>query len=202
MLTIIGAGPGGYVAAIRAAQLGARVTVVEAAEVGGTCLNKGCIPTKTLIASAEMLNRVRDAADFGIDIPGLLAVNLDRIRERKDKVVVDSGQRAFGACSKAGEWNWSKAAASLLSAAARSVSQNGRLEQRDSNRDRIIIATGSRPARIPGFPFDGSTVMTSDDAVQLRKVPAQAAHSRCRRDRLANSLSSTGHSAQKSPSLK
>src|SRR5512141_468633 len=86
-LTIIGAGPGGYVAALRAAQKGAQVTVVESAEVGGTCLNWGCIPTKTLIASAEALERVRHAADFGVELSGEAGYNLDKIRERKDKVV-------------------------------------------------------------------------------------------------------------------
>src|SRR5512140_571708 len=86
-LTIIGAGPGGYVAAIRAAQKGAQVTVVEGAEVGGTCLNHGCIPTKTLIASAEALVRTRNAADFGVQVSGEVGFNLAKVRERKDKVV-------------------------------------------------------------------------------------------------------------------
>ena len=69
-ITIIGGGPGGYVAAIRAAQMGARVTVVEQAELGGTCLNWGCIPTKTLIASAVALEHVRGAAAYGIEVSG------------------------------------------------------------------------------------------------------------------------------------
>ena len=86
-LTIIGAGPGGYVAAIRAAQQGAQVTVVEDAEVGGTCLNWGCIPTKTLIASAEALERTRRAGEFGVEVSGTVGFNLSRILERKDKVV-------------------------------------------------------------------------------------------------------------------
>jgi dihydrolipoamide dehydrogenase len=86
-LTIIGGGPGGYVAAIRAAQMGAQVTVVEQAELGGTCLNWGCIPTKTLIASAVALERVRGAAAYGIEVPGAAQVNLAKVRERKDRVV-------------------------------------------------------------------------------------------------------------------
>jgi len=69
-LTIIGAGPGGYVAAIRAAQKGAQVTLVESEEVGGNCLNRGCIPTKALIASAEALEHMRNAADFGVEVAG------------------------------------------------------------------------------------------------------------------------------------
>ena len=84
-LTIIGAGPGGYVAAIRAAQKGAQVTVVEAAEVGGTCLNWGCIPTKTLIASAEALERARTAPDFGIELSGEVGINIGN----PERLVVD-----------------------------------------------------------------------------------------------------------------
>ena len=86
-ITIIGAGPGGYVAAIRAAQKGARVTVVETAEVGGTCLNWGCIPTKTLIASAERLEQVRHAGAYGVEVSGEVKFSLEKIRERKDRVV-------------------------------------------------------------------------------------------------------------------
>jgi len=86
-LTIIGAGPGGYVAAIRAAQIGAQVTVVEESEVGGACLNWGCIPTKTLIASTEALEQARHSAEFGIELTGEVRYNLNKIRERKDRVV-------------------------------------------------------------------------------------------------------------------
>ena len=67
-IAILGAGPGGYVAAIRAAQLGAKVTVIEDAEVGGTCLNRGCIPTKTLVATTEVYEKVKEAASFGIEL--------------------------------------------------------------------------------------------------------------------------------------
>jgi dihydrolipoamide dehydrogenase len=86
-IAIIGAGPGGYVAAIRAAQSGASVTIIEAYEVGGTCLNWGCIPTKVLIASAEALNRARDIKSFGIDLTGEVTPNLLNIQERKNKIV-------------------------------------------------------------------------------------------------------------------
>src|SRR5512143_373418 len=86
-ITIIGAGPGGYVAAVRAAQKGAQVTIVESAEVGGTCLNQGCIPTKTIIASVEALERVRNAGAYGIEVSGAVNFSLAKIRERKDKVV-------------------------------------------------------------------------------------------------------------------
>ena len=168
-LTIIGAGPGGYVAAIRAAQKGAQVTVVENAEVGGTCLNRGCIPTKTLIASAEALVHARRAAEFGLEVAGVVSYNLSRIRERKDKVVSTQVKGIKGLFKS---WGVSliEGRGSLLSPdMVRVVQQDG--TTMDVKSDRVIIATGSRPAKIPGIPFDGESVMTSDDAVQLKRVP-------------------------------
>ncbi|HEX9021735.1 MAG TPA: dihydrolipoyl dehydrogenase [Nitrospirota bacterium] len=168
-LTIIGAGPGGYVAAIRAAQKGALVTVIEGAEVGGVCLNRGCIPTKTLIASAEALERAKKTAEFGVEIPGEAGFNLARIRERKDKVV-STQVKGVRALFKSWGVNLIEGRGSLLSPdVARVVQSDG--TTMDVKSDRIIIATGSRPAKLPGFPFDGESVITSDEAVQLRRVP-------------------------------
>jgi dihydrolipoamide dehydrogenase len=168
-LTIIGAGPGGYVAAIRAAQRGARVTVVEGAEVGGTCLNRGCIPTKTLIASAEALVHVRRAEELGLEISGDVSYNLSRIRERKDKVV---STQVKGIKNLFKSWGVSliEGRGSLLSPEVVRVVQNDGSSM-DIKSDRIIIATGSKPATIPGIPFDGESVITSDDAVQFKNVP-------------------------------
>ena len=86
-LTVLGAGPGGYVAALKAAQLGAEVTVIEESEVGGTCLNWGCIPTKTLIASAEVLHKIKNSKNFGLELEGTVSPNIEKIVERKNKVV-------------------------------------------------------------------------------------------------------------------
>ncbi len=168
-LTIIGAGPGGYVAAVRAAQKGAQVTVIENAEVGGTCLNVGCIPTKTLIASAEALERAKNAADFGIDISGAVGYNLERIRERRDKVV-SIQVRGVRALFKSWGVNLIDGRGTLLSPdVVRVVQKDG--TTMDIKSDKVIVATGSRPARLPGFPFDGDTVITSDDAIRLNKIP-------------------------------
>jgi len=170
-LTIIGAGPGGYVAAIRAAQRGAQVTVVEESEVGGTCLNWGCIPTKTLIASTEALEHARNSAEFGIELTGEVRYNLNKIRERKNKVVATQ-IKGIRALFKSQGITLIPGKGSLLSEdVVRSVQKDGTTQ--DIRSDRIIIATGSRPARVAGFPFDGETVMTSDDAVQLKSVPKQ-----------------------------
>ena len=86
---IIGAGPGGYVAAIRAAQLGAEVTVIEDDHVGGTCLNWGCIPSKVMITTAELLEKFYRADHFGIDLKGSVQPNMQKLMARKQAVVKD-----------------------------------------------------------------------------------------------------------------
>ena len=169
-LTIIGAGPGGYVAAIRAAQRGAQVTVIEDYEVGGTCLNWGCIPTKTLVASAEALEHARHAGDFGVELSGEVKYSLDRIRERKDKVVSTQIKGIRGLFKSWGV-TLIQGRGSLLSPdVVRAVQKDGTTQ--DIKSEKVILATGSRPARLPGFPFDGERVLTSDDAVQMKRVPA------------------------------
>lgn len=168
-LSIIGAGPGGYVAALRAAQRGAQVTVIERSEVGGTCLHQGCIPTKTLIASAETLERIRHADAFGITIPGEVTYNLEKIRERRDKVIA-AQVKGIRALFKGRGVSLVQARASLLGpAVVRAMGPDG--AARDIASDRIIIATGSRPAGIAGVEPDGARVLTSDDAVRLKTVP-------------------------------
>ncbi len=168
-LTIIGAGPGGYVAAIRAAQKGAQVTVIEKAEVGGTCLNWGCIPTKTLIASAEALEHTRHSDEFGVDVVGPVGFNLSRILARKEKVVSTQIKGIRGLLKNSGVVLM-EGRGSLISGELVRVEKNdGSLV--DVRSDKVIIATGSRPAKLAGFPFDGEQVMTSDDAVQMKRIP-------------------------------
>ena len=168
-LTIIGAGPGGYVAAIRAAQKGAQVTVVEGAEVGGTCLNWGCIPTKTLIASAEALERTRRADEYGVEVSGTVGFNLSRIQERKDKIVSTQIKGIRGLLKSRGVTLMEGRGSLVSNAVVRVEKKDGSII--DVRSDKIIIATGSRPAKLAGFPFDGERVMTSDDAVQLKRIP-------------------------------
>ncbi|MBW2621702.1 MAG: FAD-dependent oxidoreductase, partial [Deltaproteobacteria bacterium] len=86
-ITILGAGPGGYIGAIRAAQLGARVTVIEDGRLGGTCLNWGCIPTKTIRATAEAMETVRGMSEFGLVLDGTVKPDMKAVMARKDKVV-------------------------------------------------------------------------------------------------------------------
>lgn len=168
-LTIIGAGPGGYVAALKAAQFGAQVTVIEDTEVGGTCLNRGCIPTKALVASAEALHKARSLDDYGIDISGEIIPNLARIIERKNKVV---SVQVKGIRSLFKSWG-----VTLIEGRGMILTpEKVEVQKKDGSidvieTDKLIIATGSRPAQIPIFPFDGEHIMSSDDALNIKSIP-------------------------------
>jgi dihydrolipoamide dehydrogenase len=167
-LGILGAGPGGYVAAIKAAQLGAQVTVVEDSEVGGTCLNRGCIPTKTLLASTELYEKIKEAEDFGIEVEGTVRANIKKIIERKNKVVQTQVKGIKGLFKSYG--------VELVYGRGRLVSEKEiEVSSEDGQKkmafDSIIIATGSRPAEIPIFPFDGKNIINSTDALEMEEVP-------------------------------
>ena len=168
-LAILGSGPGGYVAAIKAAQLGAQVTIIEEGQVGGTCLNWGCIQTKTLTATAEALAAARGLEAFGIELQGGVSPNLARIMERKTRVVstltkgIQGLFRDRGITLKRGRG---------ILASDRKIdvtSSDGTSEKIAA--DSIIIATGSRPAEIPSIPFDGNHVISSTEALEIREVP-------------------------------
>ena len=168
-LAIIGAGPGGYVAAIKAAQLGAEVTVIEDTEVGGTCLNKGCIPTKTLLASTELLHKIRHSEDYGIDVTGQIMPNLSKIMERKNKVV-SIQVKGIRALFKSWGINLIEGKGMIL------TPEKIKVEKKDGSTeivgtDRIIIATGSRPGHLPMFPIDGEHILSSDDVLNIKSIP-------------------------------
>lgn len=168
-ITILGAGPGGYVAAIRAAQLGAEVTVIEESEVGGTCLNWGCIPTKTLIASAEVLHKVKNAHNYGLDLEGTASPDIQKIVERKNRVV-GTQVKGIRALFKSWRVNLVEGRGRIEGPGKIRVAfKNGSSE--DIHSDKIIIATGSRPAQIPGFPFDGLHILSSDHATNPAFIP-------------------------------
>ncbi|MBI5188137.1 MAG: dihydrolipoyl dehydrogenase [Nitrospirae bacterium] len=168
-LAILGAGPGGYVAAIKAAQLRAQVTVIEDTEVGGTCLNRGCIPTKALIASSEMLARVRELEKFGIELKGEITPNLSKIIERKNKIV-NTQVRGIRGLLKSWGITLKEGRGVLLSPEEIEVTAKDGSKEKITA-DRIIIATGSRPAQIPAFPFDGNRIISSDEALKLTDIP-------------------------------
>ncbi|MFC1859720.1 dihydrolipoyl dehydrogenase [Thermodesulfobacteriota bacterium] len=168
-VVIIGAGPGGYVAAIRAAQLGAQVTLVERDNVGGTCLNWGCIPSKVLKTTAEMLDRFRRAKEFGIEGNGDLYPNMVRLMARKQKVVLNQA-KGIHALLKHHKIRYLQGDGYI----ERPNSATVRLDKDGAVEvpwDRLILAMGSRPMALPSFPFDGQTIISSNDALSLSEIP-------------------------------
>jgi len=166
-LVIVGAGPGGYVAAIRAAQLGARVTVVEKAFLGGTCLNRGCIPTKALIKSGRVAALIRNSAEFGIATSGM-SIDYAAMTARKDKVV-SIMRDGIAALFKARRIECVMGTARIATPTSVAVTlKDG--STRTIEAKNIVVATGSEPAKPKMFPFDGNRVVTSDDAVAKTSI--------------------------------
>ena len=164
-VVVIGAGPGGYVAAIRTAQLGMSTAVIEDDNVGGVCLNWGCIPSKSLLRNAEVLELVRNAGEYGISV-GEISYDYGKAIDRSRQVVrrltggVGSLLRKNGVEHIGGR-------ATLRS--ANSIAIDG--SERAISADNVIIATGARARHIPGIPVDGEIVITSREAIVLREVP-------------------------------
>lgn len=164
---VIGAGPGGYVAAIRGAQLNAKVALIEKDKVGGTCLNRGCIPTKALYYSANVLKSAKRASEFGVNIKDV-SFDLSKAVERKDSVVkklvvgVEQLLKGNGVEVIRGE--------AVIEAQGRVVVKNGGNAEAIAGRA-IIIATGSEPAMFPAFNIDRKNILTSTEALDLKEVP-------------------------------
>ena len=167
-LIVIGSGPGGYVAAIRASQLGMKTAVVEKAEVGGVCLNWGCIPTKALLHSATLYDQMKSAkkfgvsaGDIGVDFPGM----------------VKHSRTTAGRLSKGIEFLFKKNNITTLVGTGKLVSrhkvevtaEDGKKQVYETNN--IIVATGARPRAIPGVDFDGEKIISSKEAMVLPEQP-------------------------------
>lgn len=168
-IAVIGAGPGGYVAAIRAAQLGAEVTLIEADNVGGTCLNHGCIPSKVMITTAEMVEKLQRAAEFGIAIEGSVQPDMQRLMARKNAVIKNQ-IRGIENLLKHNRIQVVRGTGTIRSPGLAAVRQAaGDLE---IPWDRLILATGTKPLEIPAFPFDGKNIISSDHALNLETVPS------------------------------
>lgn len=168
-IAVIGAGPGGYVAAVRASQLGGEVCLIEKENVGGTCLNWGCIPSKIMKTTADWLNHIRKADAYGIDIEGMVRPNIEKLMERKNRIVQSQIKGIEGLLK---HHNIAHIRGSAV------ISYDGRILVRRADGetqaiawDRLIIATGTTPLSIPAFPFDGETVISSNDALNLSDLP-------------------------------
>ena len=162
-LVVLGGGSGGYACALRAAELGKRVALIEKDRVGGTCLHRGCIPTKALLHAAEIADHARDSASFGvlstfegIDVPGVLSY--------KNSVV---------------DRLWKGLQSTIASRKIDTIEGSGRLESPTQVRvgdtvyeaEHMVLATGSEPKSLPGLEIDGDRVINSDHALQLDRVP-------------------------------
>ncbi len=166
-LAIIGGGPGGYVAAIRAAQLGAKVALIEMERVGGTCLNWGCIPTKAMVSQAEVYEHTLRAAEYGVDIEGTPRVNFARFMQRKDEVKetlvrgVEELIKGHGIKLFTGRGRITSPATVLV---------NGETEVACR---KMIIATGSVEARVPIAGADLPGIVTSRELLQITTQPKE-----------------------------
>lgn len=164
---VLGGGSGGYVAAIRATQLGLRAAVVEQDKVGGTCLHRGCIPTKAFIQSAEVLNQAKRAAEFGIQV-GAVSFDWDAIVKRRVEVV--SGLfRGVEGLLRGNHIEIIKERGRLVGPTTLAVGADFAL--RELTAKDLIIASGSVPKSLPSLPVDGKRVITSDHAVDLENLP-------------------------------
>jgi len=168
---VIGAGTGGYVAAIRAAQLGLKTAVVEKQKaLGGTCLLWGCIPTKALLEHAHALKVVQHAKDWGVTIGEAAAVSIDMnaVQTRKDRVVTGL-TKGVEFLFKKNKIDWIKGTARLTGNGGVDVFEGETQTLRA--RQEIIVATGSTPRGVPGIEIDRKRIITSDEAIGLREVP-------------------------------
>ena len=160
-LIVIGAGWAGFNAAVTAAKRGLKVCLLESNHLGGTCLNRGCIPTKALLYSAKIYAATKKAGQFGVQVSEPI-VNFSAIQERKDKVTAKlrSGMEFM---LKGIDFLQSKA--EFLS--SHTISAGGKTLEADN----FIIASGSRPVALEAFPFDGHTVISSDEILRLQEIP-------------------------------
>ncbi len=168
-ILVLGSGPGGYVAAIRAAQLGKKTAVVEKAEIGGICLNWGCIPTKALLKSAQVLNYANHAADYGVTISGDVKPDLQAMVKRSREVA--------NGMSKGVQYLFKKNKIDLISGTGK-VLPGKKMEVTDKEgkttvyeADHIIIATGARSKELPNLPQDGKKIIGYRQALTLEKLP-------------------------------
>ena len=168
---VIGAGPGGYVAAIRCAQLGMRTAIVEREELGGVCLNWGCIPSKSLIRNAEVLNLVKDADNYGISFDNL-TFDFQHAQERS-RQVVNRLTTGVGFLMKKNNVDHIAGEASFTNAQTREIKPSSGEPSRTVNADHMIIATGARQRDLPSLPIDHDVVITSRDALALTEVPEE-----------------------------
>jgi len=169
-LTVIGTGPGGYVAAIRAAQMGLKTAIVERdpAGTGGTCLLRGCIPTKALLHTADLYEDLKNRKEFGI-LADNVGVDFPAVMSRKDRIVARLSKGIESYLFKKNKITLVKGHGRLEGAKA--VVVKGDAGETKLDTKSVLIATGSKPKSLPGMTPDGKTILTSDEILQLKEIP-------------------------------
>ena len=167
-VVVIGAGPGGYPAAIRAAQLGRQVLLVERHKLGGECLNYGCIPSKALIHAGNVVQTIRRASEWGVDVTGV-KVDIARLQTWKASVV----ERLVGGIAQLCKGNKVEV---VFGEASFTETRSLSIRLADGTAEELtfgdgIIATGGRPSDLPGFRFDGARVIGTKEALELPRIP-------------------------------
>ncbi|WP_146551367.1 dihydrolipoyl dehydrogenase [Rummeliibacillus sp. SL167] len=176
-LVIVGGGPGGYVAAIRAAQLGLSTAIVEQSKLGGTCLHKGCIPSKALLRSAEVYRTTKEQAHtFGVEVQNV-TFNFEQAQKRKNDII-DQLHKGIQGLMKKGKIDVFEGYGRILGPSIFSPMSGTISVEFDDDRDNemlipknVIIATGSRPRTLKGLIPDGSRLLSSDDLMTLQQLP-------------------------------
>lgn len=169
-ITIIGGGPAGYVSALTAKRAGAEVLLIEKDELGGTCLNRGCIPTKTIIYNLELIDKIKSQKYNSEENFPEINIELPTIMQRKDIVVETQRKGLFSLLKQSG--------VKIIKDSAEIINPKTVYLRESSEKvtsDRIIIATGSRPAEIPMLSFDGKKILSSDDLWNMREIPQSIA---------------------------
>ncbi|WP_246944630.1 dihydrolipoyl dehydrogenase [Bacillus pinisoli] len=175
-LVILGGGTGGYVAGIRASQLGLKVAIVEKGKLGGTCLHKGCIPSKALLRSAEVFATAKKGEEFGV-IAKEVALDFTKVQERKSKII-DQLHKGIQHLMKQGKIDVYEGMGRILGPSifspmpgTISVEMNNGEDNQMLIPKNVIVATGSRPRTLPGLEIDGEFVLSSDEVLELEKLP-------------------------------
>ncbi|KIL45925.1 dihydrolipoyl dehydrogenase [Jeotgalibacillus campisalis] len=176
-LVILGGGTGGYVAAIRASQLGLTTAIVEKGKIGGTCLHRGCIPSKALLRSAEVYSTAKHAEQFGV-LTGEVSLDFTKVQDRKQGIV-DHLHKGVQHLMKQGKIDVYDGFGRILGPSifspmpgTISVEMTDGTENEMLIPKNVIVATGSRPRSLPGLELDGSQILSSDQALELEQLPS------------------------------
>jgi dihydrolipoamide dehydrogenase len=166
-VVVIGAGPGGYVAAIRLAQLGKKVVLVDKDRLGGVCLNYGCIPSKAMIYASEFMDKIKESSAMGINA-GKVSIDFNKMQQWKDRIILKLNKGVELLC-KQNKIKVVKGAAFFESSNRLRIDSGKDISFIDF--DKAVIAVGSKPVELPNFKFDGRKIISSREALYLDKIP-------------------------------